>query len=271
LEFELNILKYLSSNEVSREHINPYLDYKIYGNNLYTIFPVFKGYSLGHFQNYMSKLPQKEDYYKIAFYLIKSLLHSLSKIHETGIAHQNINQSSILVSTFIEPRKIAIKFTDFGLGCGKTNSSIFKNVGNCRQYGHAPVQFTPNILKQLTDVDLLKVSQKYDVLCLGLLLLNILLYFDTDIIAMIMNAFKSSEINNSKVQRIRNLVNKKFITRNALPLGLDLNISKNQKKVLLEYLKVILNYMICPTIQRKQAQYITDKIIIYEKYKNDIF
>ena len=30
LEFELNILKYLSNNTVAREHVNPCLDYKIY-------------------------------------------------------------------------------------------------------------------------------------------------------------------------------------------------------------------------------------------------
>ena len=130
LEFELNILKYLSNNTVAREHVNPCLDYKIYKNHVYTIFPVFRGYSIGHFHGYMKKLitqdaqqdaqqdTKQDSYYKIAFFLIKSLLHALAKIHDAGIAHQNITLNSILVSTFIKPDEISIKFTDFGLGCG---------------------------------------------------------------------------------------------------------------------------------------------------------
>ena len=43
------------------------------------------------------------------------------------------------------------------------------------------------------------------------------------------------------------------------------------KKLIVEYLKFIWKYMITPTNTRRTAQYIIDKIIIYEKYKNDIF
>jgi len=56
LHFELNILKYLSNNSTTREHINPCLEYKVLDNNVYTIFPIFNGYSLSHMQNYLSRL-----------------------------------------------------------------------------------------------------------------------------------------------------------------------------------------------------------------------
>jgi serine/threonine protein kinase len=266
LEFELGILKYLSNNMVAKEHINPCLDYKIHNNHVYTIFPVFKGYSLAHFQKYMSKISKQEDYYKILFYLIKSLLHALAKIHETGIAHQNITPNSILVSTFNAPYEIKVKLTDFGLGCGR--SSIGKDVFNCRKFGHAPVKFTPHILEQLTDTDFLKVSQKYDILCLGLILVKFLLYFDRDI-GNILGDGNPSKIDNARLQYIRDIIKRRYLESDHkidTPLqGLS------EQRLLLEYLRIIWKYMLSSTVSRKPAQYITDKIIIYEKYKNDIF
>lgn len=290
LEFELNILKYLSSNTVAREHVNPCLDYKIYQDRIYTIFPVFKGYSLGHFHSYMLKLPKQDDYYKIAFFLIKSLLHALAKIHDAGIAHQNITLNSILVSTFIEPDKIKVKFTDFGLGCGcpkdpngiiqsssstdKLNDTIIpwqqyelsSKIKNCKENGNAPVKFTKDVLAQLKVSDYLKISQKYDVLCIGIIILKFLLYFDTEITVIIDDLL--GRIDNNKVQFLREIIKRKYFVNNAFD---NLYISRDEKKIILEYLKLIWKYTISPTIKRRPAQYVVDKIIIYEKYKNDLF
>ena len=55
LEFELNILKYLSSNKVAKEYVNPCLEYKIVNNQVFTIFPIFDGYSLNHLTKYLLK------------------------------------------------------------------------------------------------------------------------------------------------------------------------------------------------------------------------
>ena len=276
LEFELALLKYLSSNEVAREHVNPCLDYKIHNKMVYTIFPVFNGYSLGHFYGYMSRLQQQADYFKIAFYLAKSLLHALAKIHETGIAHQNITDGSILVSTFNEPREIKVKLTDFGLGCGNVGIGIgtemFKRIGNCRDYGAAPVKFTPDILQQMKDADFLKVSQKYDILCLGVILLRFLLYFDSQVMSAIntkVNTVKG--ITNSRVEYIRNLIKEKYLNAADRQMLDMLSLPDGEKRRLLQYLKLIWRGMLCPTVKRRSAQYILDKIIIYEKYKNDIF
>lgn len=276
LEFELNILKYLSSNSIAREHINPCLDYKIHNNHIYTIFPVFKGYSLGHFYGFMRKLPAHEDYYKIAFYLVKSLLHALAKIHDTGIAHQNITPDSVLVSTFIEPREIKVKLTDFGLGCGNPKSLLQyqhhesnNKIGNCHQNGHAPVKYLAEVLAELKDSDYLKISQKYDVLCLGLIITKFLLFFDAEIVSIIDSLLGSDKMDNRKLGVLRDKIKRKYFDNKSL---MDiLTISSGDKKILRSYLKHIWQYMLSPTIKRKSAQYVVDKIIIYEKYKNDIF
>ena len=99
LRFELNLLKYLSSHKVTREYINPCLEYKIINNKVLTIFPVFNGYSLHTIKKYLLKMNHK-NYYKILFHLMKVILHGLAKIHQHNVAHQNINENSILVSTY---------------------------------------------------------------------------------------------------------------------------------------------------------------------------
>lgn len=312
LEFELNILKYLSNNTVAREHINPCLNYKIHNDHVYTIFPVFNGYSLGHFYGYMVKLPKQDTmhdaYYKIAFVLIKSLLDALAKIHDAGIAHQNITHNSILVSTFIAPDEIKVKFTDFGLGCGcpknqygnlqdqsnpksinntmipwqqyaeqerdifnKISEQLSDKIGDCKENGHTPVKYMKEVLLQLKNSDYLKISQKYDVLCLGLIIIKFLLYFDSELVSIIDNLFLDN-MNNSKLQILRDMIKSKYFDNNYLLDNLFIsNDDKKLKKLIVEYLKFIWKYMIAPIAKRRTAQYVIDKIIIYEKYKNDIF
>jgi len=63
----------------------------------------------------------------------------------------------------------------------------------------------------------------------------------------------------------RNLRTEEY-SSNIFPL---LNISTEIENDLLEYLKLLLNYVLCKTNNRKTCQYVLDKMIIYEKYKND--
>jgi serine/threonine protein kinase len=286
IEFELNILKYLTQNAVAREHINPCLDYTINNNTVYTIFPVFKGYSLGNFHQYLSR-SGIDDYYRLLFVLVKSLLHALSKIHETGIAHQNINERSILVSTFINPRQIKVKFTDFGLGCGylnkdNENSNVMpvdeyirsqkelnsqnSGIANCRDNSNVPVTFTPEIFRQLRECDFLKVAQMYDVLCLGLIFIKYLLSFDSKLL----NIDLTKPVDNVQLETIRAYLQDKYIVNGIQSLS-KISMSINSKKLLLTYIKMIIKFMLCTTLKRRPAQYVLDKIIIFEKYKNDIF
>ena len=285
LNFELNILKYLSNNQTTREYVNPCLEHLIHENMIYTIFPIFNGYSLVHFYNYLSRMKATE-YYKILFFLIKSVLLSLSRIHETNIAHQNINENSILVSTFIDPCDIKVKFTDFGLGCGynsrsgdarlidveEYNNDAFFKIATCQNNNHVPVKIDDNILSQLKDSDYLAISQKWDLLCLGLIFIKYLLYFDNYEIN------SRTPYNRTRVDAIRNAIMKKYLSQSnstikqAIVNKIDsLIISKDIKRDILEYLKLILTYVLCPTTKRQSAQYLLDKIIIYEKYKNDVF
>ena len=290
LEFELNILKYLSSNKNTREHINPCLEHKIVDDQVFTIFPIFDGYSLNHLKKYLGKLNHKQ-YYQIVFHIIKVVLHALAKIHQTNIAHQNVNTNSILVSTYTNPDNVKVKFTDFGLGCGSNKNmndisdindlhfngyksykdDAFFNISSCKTNSSVPIKIDSNIIKQLSESDYLAISQKYDLLCLGMIFLKMLLVFEK------INVDVSSGYTNSFRQHIHNTIYEKYINtkadNNSSPEDIFpfLNISNESKKSILEYLKIFWKYVLCKTEERQNCQYVLDKIIIYEKYKNDVF
>ena len=299
LLFELNILRYLSNNKNTREHINPCLEHKIVDNQIFTIFPIFDGYSLNHLKKYLGKLNHKQ-YYQILFHIIRVVLHGLAKIHQTNIAHQNINTNSILVSTYTNPDNIKVKFTDFGLGCGikkqilnmvgygdvnrdvnrdvngDVNGDIdikdykddaFFNISSCKSNNIVPIKINSNIINQLSESNYLAISQKYDLLCLGMIFLKMLLVFEK------FNIDLTSGYTNSFRQHIHDTIYEKYINTNKSKEDIFpfLNISNESKKNILEYLKIFWKYVLCKTEERQNCQYVLDKIIIYEKYKNDVF
>jgi hypothetical protein len=292
LEFELNILKYLSDNKNTREHINPCVEHKIVDNQIFTIFPIFDGYSLNHLKKYLGKLNHKQ-YYQILFHIIKVVLHGLAKIHQTNIAHQNINTNSILVSTYTNPDNVKVKFTDFGLGCGIKNKllniinnediedmgmgmginiedykdDVFFNISSCKSNNSVPIKINSNIINQLSESDYLAISQKYDLLCLGMIFLKMLLIFEK------INIDLTSGYTNSFKQHLHDTIYEKYINtkKSEEDIFSFLNISTESKKSILEYLKIFWKYVLCKTEERQNCQYVLDKIIIYEKYKNDAF
>jgi serine/threonine protein kinase len=262
IEFELQLLQYLSENHNSRQYINPCKDYKIIDDNIITIFPVFNGYSLSNLQNYMVRLNTPE-YYKITFYLIKNILKGLSIIHHLNIAHQNITDNSILVSTNgIESKyDLPIKFTDFGLGCGNnrymkdTKNDIFFNTCSNMNY---PLKISEHIIKDLKDSDFLQISQKWDILCLGILFLKLLLPDLT----------KHLSIKNEYNNQLHTFCND-LRTLDKTKLNIR-DVTKNIKNDILSYLDIILKYMTTEIKNREKCNYVLDKLIIYEKYKDDI-
>lgn len=291
MNFELGILNFLSNNLATKEYINPCIEHKIINDEVYTLFPVFDGYSLNNLKKYLGKLNHTQ-YYQILFHLIKVILYGLAKIHQTNIAHQNINTNSILVSTYTNPDNVKVKFTDFGLGCGTNNKNIiemlnfnnknknnnnndsrdykkdmFFKFGSCKTYNSVPIKITDKIINKLSESDYLAISQKYDLLCLGMIFSKMLLVFEK------LNTDVESGYTNSFRQNIYNIIYKKYINTNKTPDDILplLNISNNTKKDILEYLKIFWKYVLCKTEERQNCQYILDKIIIYEKYKNDIF
>ena len=309
IEFELNILKYLSTNKVTREHINPCVEHKIIDNNIFTIFPVFDGYSLNHLLKYLKEL-DNNSYYKIVFHLIKTILHGLAKIHQFKIAHQNINNNSILVSTYTNPKEINVKFTDFGLGCGNNmdmdmdmdididnsnmvnidkyekyekdekdekynfNSNIKFN--SCKVNNFTPVTITDDIMSNLVDSDYLAISQKYDLLCLGFIFIKLLLFFDN------LDIDVKKGYDKVLMQHILQLLNDKYLSNFNTNVNTDsklnyktilpfINVSNSVKRDILEYLKIFKEYVLCKTSHRQTCQYVLDKLIIYEKYKDEVF
>lgn len=290
IELELNLLKYLSSNNVTKEYINPCIEHKIIDNNIFTIFPVFDGYSLNHLEKYLKKL-DSNSYYKIVFHLIKTILHGLAKIHQYNIAHQNINNNSILVSTYKNPKEISIKFTDFGLGCGNSNENEnVKNLVNIAEYekdnetvksflkfnsckGNAiPISITEKVIPDLVNNNFLLISQKYDLFCLAIIFSKLLLFFEN------MNLNLKNGYNKENEKSIIDIIDNKYLSllntknkidyKNKFPY---INVNNDVKRDILEYLKLFREYVLCKTANRQTCQYVLDKLIIYEKYKNETF
>ena len=305
IEFELNILNYLISTKVAKDYVNPCLEYKIVNNQVFTIFPIFDGYSLNHLTNYLRKLDNSA-YYKIVFHLIKTILFGLSKIHQSKIAHQNINNNSILVSTYKNPKEITVKFTDFGLGCGISNKNNFTNkldeipeamididryknlvnesnktninhnynYNSCKKNNFVPVTITDDIIEQLTDTDHLFISQKYDLLCLGIIFTKLLLFFD-NLDINLQNGYSTTNkvdlidlINNKYLVNSNNTNNANNDYKKIFPF---LNVNEEVLENIIEYLKIFKEFILCKTENRKTCQYVLDKLIIYEKYRNDEF
>ena len=130
---------------------------------------------MNFFKKYLEKLTHPE-YYKIVFHLIKTLLYSLSRIHYLNIGHQNINDNSILVSSFIKPDEIKVKYTDFGLGCYETNNKPLVSLTDyekhktqektnsgmvrCKDSMNVPVDIDENIMAKLTNRDYLDIIDR---------------------------------------------------------------------------------------------------------------
>jgi len=208
----------------------------------------------------------------------------MAKIHKTHVAHQNINENAILVSSFNNPNELYVKFTDFGLGCGYINSGVgnimsvkdyqndkYFKLATCKANSNIPLIISDDIVDQLSQSEYLQLSQKYDLLCLGMIFLKLLLIFDNIDIDL------SSGYNKVFIQRVKQNLIDKYISKakngktkydELFPL---LNIPVDMKKNLLEYIRLLVLYVFCKTNSRKNCQYLLDKMIIYEKYKNDIF
>mgnify|MGYP005997423359 FL=1 len=277
LNFELNLLKFLSSNKTTRQFVNPCLEYRKNNNQIFTLFPIFNGYSLSHLKQYLYKM-NHNNYYNILFHLIKIILFAMAKIHQHNIAHQNINENSILVSTYENTDEMKVKFTDFGLGCGINNNkdsfinNIMYNINKC-----------PTIKKSqpLTSIDLKKIipnndffiSQKKDILALTTIFIQLLLFFEK-----IELDLTQGYTDNIK-KKIKQIIVEKFLTKietirkskKSIDELMFLNTNYEKKKDILEYLNIFNDYVLCEEENIQDCQYILDKLIIYEKYKNEVF
>ena len=267
LNFELNLLKFLSSNKITKNYINPCVEHRIVDNQVFTVFPIFDGYSLSHLKKYFHKMTPK-NYYTMLFHIIKVILYAMSKIHQNNIAHQNINENSILVSTHKKVDDIKVKFTDFGLGCGINNENSYINsmlttINKCKStttpsHLRPTSLITPSLLNQISpNNNYLSLEQKHDITGLCYIFIQLLLLFEN------INLDLSKGYTNELKYEVKDLITHKL---NSL-----LKLDNELKKDILEYLSILNNYSLCEEKNMKDCQYILDKLIIYEKYKNDTF
>lgn len=261
LNFELNLLKFLSSNKITKNYINPCVEYRIVNNQVFTLFPVFNGYSLSHLKKYFQRMNPKT-YYTMVFHIIKVILYAMSKIHQNNIAHQNINENSILISTHKKVDDIKVKFTDFGLGCGVNNKNSYINsmlttINKCNSNTSSSL-ITQSLLNQNASTNTyLSLEQKHDITGLCSIFIELLLLFEN------INLDVSKGYTNELKKEIKHIITSKFVSL--------LNLDSKVKKDVLEYLSIFNNYILCEDKNIKDCQYILDKLIIYEKYKNEVF
>jgi len=161
-----------------------------------------------------------------------------------------------------------VNIDDYDEGNTKTNIKF----NNCKINNFSPVNITEDIMTELVDSDFLNISQKYDSLCLGFMFLQLLLFFDN------INIDLKKGYNKSNMQYILQLLNDKYLTKVETDDKIDykllfpfLNVNEQLKKDIIEYIKLIKEYILCKTSKRQTCQYVLDKIIIYEKYKNEVF
>ena len=192
---EMGMLSILSKDVDANSYINNCLAHKVINNNLFTFFPAFTGYKLKNVIPYLKKLPQK-DYEDLTGYLMRNILFGLQAIHQQKIAHQNINDCSVIVSMHND-KIMSIKFMDFGAACGvyRMPDSHNLNVQKClndlsyfqsvesnsnnnldtlkgkRTSLKKVYQYIVDGLKNLQDIE---VAQSYDVWCCGLLFYDLL-------------------------------------------------------------------------------------------------
>lgn len=126
---EIGFMKALSLFRDSQKYINICHDFSLGDKYIIVIMNVFYGQDVGNFCNKIKDLSNKE-YYHMIKQIMKYSLQSLSYIHKRGIAHQNLNLFSIIISCPNNKDIKYIKFVDFSNSCGNyfdTNSKKFIN------------------------------------------------------------------------------------------------------------------------------------------------
>jgi serine/threonine protein kinase len=263
LEFELDILSYLSSNKGVKKYVTPCLKYYVNSSDIFTIFPMANAIPLTKLKKYLVKL-DKKNRIEVVKKLIKNILMAISNIHKLNIAHQNINCSNILISIDKEEEDINVKFTDFGLGCGLykipvDDSYNIKNshyeIKKCKKQSYMETNITKTDLNGLMNSKFLQAARLQDNWNLGLLFLDLIVNDDDE---------NKINIDLNKYLKFDDLFEEQILSKILILLE-----NKNINDDYSEYLREILNGMCGELDTRTSSMYVLDNIIFYEKYEED--
>lgn len=265
---EMGMLSILSKDVDANSYINNCLAHKVINNNLFTFFPAFTGYKLKNVIPYLKKLPQS-DFENLSHYLMRNILFGLQSIHQQKIAHQNINDCSVVVSMH-NNKIMSIKFMDFGAACGfyKMPDSNNLNVEKClndlsyfqtiennknnnidtlkgkRSSLKKVYQYIVDGLKGVQDID---VAQSYDVWCCGLLFYDLM---HSRSLSDNVSACKLDGLDNINLAWSNNHF-KNFRTPNRNQEGYD---------------NIIQSHMLSPIKKRYSAKDVLEEMMIYDKF-----
>ena len=262
IQFEIELLKYLSFKKNTNEYINSCIDSIIDKNNVITIFPVFNGSSFPRYKFHMMKELSNNEYTNLAFLLCKNLLLGLGAIHHNNISHQNITPNSILISTS-DVSNINIKYTDFVLGCGNyfepTDNTI--SITEKCNISNIPVKIDSSIISTLGASNYLDIAIKNDIWRLGIILLELLLPHE-NIISQ----------NSEKMIKYGWTTDIEMLCKELLrKYYYSIPEEEREDNKFAYYIWLILNTMIQPINKRKPCKYVADKLVVFEKYIGEDF
>lgn len=259
LEFELDILSYLSSNKSVRKYVNPCLKYHVDKSDIFTIFPMLDAIPLSKLKTHLVEL-NKKNRIEVIKKLIKNILIAVANIHKLNVAHQNINSSNILISINKAEDDINVKLTEFGLGCGNYKIPIddqynIKNTNYKVQKCRSTPMITRTNLNELRNSKFLESARLQDNWNMGLIFLDLIVNDRED---------PEIDINLDRYLEYDDQFEEEVLSK--LLILLENGSINNEYSV---YLREILNGLCGELENRTNAMHVLDNLIFYEKYEED--
>lgn len=206
---ELGIIRMLTNN-TKIKYLIPCLYFRMYENELYTFFPIFNGRKLIDMKSDLLKMDNIQ-FVKIVKLIINHLLHALVIIHSQNIAHQNLDDTNVLVNYnqggFFNESEFDLRLIDFGMSCGFYNipesqggivsdsgdsdnrdsdlskllyknclevPKLFLSNKNMEKSVNSINSLIDNITKTVDNKKLINLAQKYDVWCCGIIIYDLI-------------------------------------------------------------------------------------------------
>jgi serine/threonine protein kinase len=206
-------------------------------DSIVSIFENIDSILITDFINNINKIKDKETHNKLKRYLIISLLKAISDLHNVNICHLNINVNNILVNmnplynsedVYSTEMPLIIKFINFNLKFNNRKKDFILSSKLSR--------LDPYINYKQDNMLTLEEGKKYDLWCIGLIILKVIL---------------ASDIYYSFIERIISL---QEVSKPDIQLEFNI-IYVNLVKYTLTDLK-----------QRETGDFILNKIILDEKH-----